>query len=330
MAKPLDLYPSEVVSQTVTLGILMALLLASAPAGAQQTAAPADQPQVIFRAGVEAVSISASVRTAGGKVVKDLARTDFEVLDSGRPVIIRDFYAGESAISLGILLDISGSMAVGGNMERAREAMGMVTMSLRDGQDEATLFTFDSSLRQVFDYTSDLSTVHRLNLTGKPWGITSLYDAIGDSARSVAKRSNRHRALLVITDGVDTNSRLTAAQVSSIASSIDVPVYLLVVVNPADHPGGEFEALANDTRKTEQATLVDLARWTGGDTMFASVPSHTSIAVQSLITELRHQYLITFEPGERAGWHPLEVRTRKKNVVVHARGGYMAAPRPGS
>lgn len=329
MAKPLDLHTSDVVSRSVTLGILLALHLASTPAGAQPTAGPAGLPQGIFRAGVEAVSVSASVRTEGGKVVKDLVRSDFEVLDSGRPVTIRDFYAGVSAISLGILLDISGSMAVGGNMERAREAIGMVTMSLRDGQDEATLFTFDSSLRQVFDYTSELSTVHRLNLMGKPWGITSLYDAVGDGARNVAKRSNRHRALLVITDGVDTNSRLTAAQVSAVASSIDVPVYLLVVVNPADHPGGEFEARATADRQTQQASLVDLARWTGGDTMFASVPSHTSVAVQSLMAELRHQYLIIFEPGERAGWHPLEVRTRKKNVVVHARGGYMAAPPPG-
>ncbi len=312
-----------------TLGILTALLLASTTAGAQPTAAPA-APQAIFRAGVELVSISASVRNGSGKVVKDLQRADFEVLDSGQPVTIRDFHAGESPISLAILLDISGSMAVGGNIERAREAVGMLTMSLRDGQDEATLFTFDSSLRQVFDYTSELSTVHRLNLTGKPWGTTSLYDAIGESANSVAKRSNRHRALLVITDGVDTNSRLTAAQVSGIASSIDVPVYLLVVVNPADHPGGEFEALAPADKQAQQASLVDLARWTGGDTMFASVPSHTSVAVQSLMAELRHQYLITFEPGERPGWHPLEVRTRKKNLVVHARGGYMAAPRTGS
>lgn len=306
------------------------MLLSSATAVAQATAVPAGEPQAIFRAGVEVVTISASVRTSSGKVVKDLQRADFEVLDSGRPVTIRDFHAGESAISLAILLDISGSMAVGGNMERAREAIAMVTMSLRDGHDEAAVFTFDSSLREVFDYTTELSTAHRLNLKGKPWGTTSLYDAIGDSARTVAKRSNRHRALLVITDGVDTNSRLTAAQVSAVASSIDVPVYLLVVVNPADHPGGEFEAQATADKQVQQASLMDLARWTGGDTMFASVPSHTSVAVQNLMAELRHQYLITFEPGERAGWHPLEVRTRKKSLVVHARGGYMAAPRPGS
>jgi VWFA-related protein len=298
---------------------------------AQQAPAPAGEtPLATFRSAVEVVTVSASVRTGGGKVVRDLARSDFEVLDSGTPVAIRDFHAGEGPISLALLLDISGSMDVGGNMDRARQAVGMVLTSLRNGSDEAAMFTFDRSLRQVVDFSTDLSTVNRVDLAGKPWGITSLYDAIATSARRVAQRSNRHRALLVITDGVDTASKLTAPQVSGIASSIDVPVYVLAVVNPADHPSGEFEARPSNTRLTGQGALVDLSRWTGGEAYFASVPSHASIAVQSLMAELRHQYLITFEPGERPGWHPLEVRTKKRNLVVHARGGYMAGTRTGS
>jgi hypothetical protein len=114
--------------------------------------------------------------------------------------------------------------------------------------------------------------------------------------------------------------------VSAIASEIDVPVYLLAVVNPADHPGGEFAVLENESKRTDTATLADLARWTGGDMRIASIPAHTVEALQDLFTELRHQYLITFEPGARPGWHPLEIRTRKKNLVVHARSGYMSGP----
>ncbi len=305
--------------------------LATGPASAQGGAAVGSQtPLATFRSAVEVVTISASVRTRGGKVVRDLGRGDFEVLDTGVSVALKDFYAGESPISLAILLDISGSMAVGGNITRAREAVAMAAMNLRTGSDEVALFTFDSTLRQVIDFTTQLQIFERLDLTGTPWGITSLYDAIGDTARRAALRSNRHRALLVITDGVDTGSRLTAAAVSGIASSIDVPVYLLAVVNPADHPEGEHEARASDDRRVQQTSLVDLARWTGGDTHFASVPSHTSVALQSILGELRHQYLLTFEPGERPGWHPLEVRIRKKNMVVHARGGYMAGSRAGS
>ena len=319
------------VARSLTHRVAALVLTSGLEAFAQQSPAPAgDAPRATFRSAVEVVTISASVRTGGGKVVRDLDRSDFEVLDSGTAVAIRDFYAGEGPLSLALLLDISGSMDVGGNMDRARQAVSMVLTSLRDGSDEAAMFTFDNSLRQVVDFSTDLSTVNRVDLAGKPWGITSLYDAIAASARRVAQRSNRHRALLVITDGVDTGSKLTAPQVSGIASSIDVPVYVLAVVNPVDHPSGEFEARPSNTRLTGQGALVDLSRWTGGEAYFASVPSHASIAVQSLMAELRHQYLITFEPGERPGWHPLEVRTKKRNLVVHARGGYMAGSRTGS
>jgi VWFA-related protein len=279
-----------------------------------------------FKSGVDLVTVSISVRDDEGKVIKDLTKADFEVFDSGFKKEMRGFFVGDSPVSLAILLDISGSMAVGGNMDRAREAVAVATMNLRSDSDEGALFTFDSELRQVVPFTTDTRRIHNVSLKGKPWGQTSLYDAVGHAARAVANRTNKHRALMVITDGVDTASRMTPAQVSGIASAIDVPVYLLRVVNPLDHPGGEFEVIETDGRTVQAATLADLARWTGGDIRTTSVPAHTSIAVQDLFTELRHQYLITFEPGARPGWHPLEIRTRKKDLVVHARGGYMIGP----
>jgi Ca-activated chloride channel family protein len=301
-------------------------VLASASAlSAQSTPRdPAQAPQATFKSGVDLVTVSVAVRTDGGRVVRDLQRSDFTVLDNGQPAKVVDFYSGDSPISLAILLDISGSMAVGGNMDRAREAVAVATMTLR-ADDEAALFTFDSQLQQVVGFTKDLERIRRVSLKGTPWGKTSLYDAIAETATSVTERTSKHRALLVISDGVDTGSRLTAAEVSGVASSIDVPVYLLTVVNPADHPGAAFE-VASDNRATRTVTLDDLARWTGGDMRIASTSAHISVAIQDLFTELRHQYLISFEPGDRPGWHPLEIRTRKKGLVVHARGGYMSGP----
>jgi hypothetical protein len=164
-----------------------------------------------------------------------------------------------------------------------------------------------------------------VNLKGTPFGMTSLYDAIAETARAAAERANRHRAVLVITDGTDTGSKRTAPEVSGIASAIDVPVYLLTVVNPADHPGGGLEVLA-DGPVSEYASLAELARWTGGDLRVSSVPAHSVEGLRDLFTELRHQYVITFEPGARPGWHPLEIRTRKKSHVVRARSGYMTGP----
>jgi VWFA-related protein len=303
--------------------VLTAIFLADpvSPAHAQSP-----ESQITFKAGVEVVTVSAAVRDARGRVIKDLQKSDFTVIDSGSTREIRDFFTGDAPVSLAVLLDISGSMAVSGNIDRARYAVNMATQNLRGNGDEAALFTFDSKLEEVVSFTKDLDRIRRVSLEGKPWGMTSLFDAIGAAAKAVAERGNHHRALLVITDGVDTGSKLSGPEVSGIASSIDVPVYLLTVVNPADHPGGEFSVIHTDDATASVATLADLARWTGGDMRVASEPTHTIEALQDLFEELRHQYLITFEPGTRPGWHPLEIRTRKKNLIVHARSGYISGP----
>jgi VWFA-related protein len=309
--------------------LIVAALLVSVPVGAHaQPTAPTqtDRPLITFKSGVEAVTVTAAVRDRRGRVIRNLKQSDFEVIDSGRAREIRDFFAGEAPISLAILLDISGSMGIGGNMERARHAVGVATQALTGGNDEAALFTFDASLQEVITFTRDLERIRRVSLAGQPWGITSLYDAVAAAAKSVAARANKHRALLVITDGVDTSSRLTAPEVSGIASSIDVPVYLLAVANPLDHPGSELAVVASDGAATSTATLADLARWTGGDMRITSMPEHTVAAVRDLFAELRYQYLITFEPDPIPGWHPLEVRTRQKDLTVHARGGYVSGP----
>lgn len=301
------------------------LLLAATGWAAPIHEADPQDAQPVFRSSVDLVTVTVAVRDARGRVIKDMKQSDFEVFDSGSLVPIKDFYAGDAPISLAVLLDISGSMTVGGNIDRAREAVLLAMQNLRRGSDEAALFTFDSELQEVVRFTRDLDRVHRVSLEGKPWGTTKLFDSIAKTAEMVAARANRHRALLVITDGVDTGSMLTPPEVSGIASGIDVPVYLLTVVNPLDHAGSEFAVITGD-KAAETATLADLARWTGGDMRIASVPAHTVEAIRDLFTELRHQYLITFEPGTRPGWHPLEIRARKKNLIIRARSGYVIGP----
>ena len=316
------------------LALLVSTTILAGPAGvsaqgSSSSATPVSQtPAGTFKSGVELVTVTAAVRDARGRVVRDLKKSDFVVVDSGFSRPIQDFYAGDSAVSVAILLDISGSMGVGGNMDRAREAVRLVLAHLQTRGDEAALYTFDSKLQEVVPFTTDLNRIRALSLAGRPWGLTSLYDAVAATARSVGERANRHRAVLVITDGVDTGSTMKAPEVSGVASSIEVPVYLLTVVNPLDHPGGQLSVVGTaGNEQTDIGTLSDLARWTGGDMRICSMPEHTLAAVDDLFGELRYQYLITFEPGLVPGWHPLEIRIQKKNLVVHARGGYMAAAR---
>jgi len=286
------------------------------------------EPAVVFKAGVDVVTLTAVVRDQDGRVVRDLERSDFEVLDTGIPRSISNFHSGDAPISLGILLDVSGSMAVGGNIDRGRSAVGIAMDMLGGADDEAALYTFDATLHEAVDFTKNLDAVRTASLDGEPWGTTSLYDAIGAAASHVAGRANRHRALLVVTDGADTSSRLSAAEVSGIASAIDVPVYVLTVVTPLDHQGGEPSAPTVGGVRANSGTLADLSRWTGGNMKVASVPERAGEAIRALLAELRYQYLITFESGAAPGWHPLEVRTPNNILTVHARSGYISGPSP--
>jgi VWFA-related protein len=156
-----------------------------------------------------------------------------------------------------------------------------------------------------------------------PFGATSLHDAIAEAAKRVADRTGRRRAVVVITDGIDTASGLTPGQVSGIASAIDVPVYILATVLPIDHVGREG-SLPRQEELSADGTIQDLAAWTGGSMFYVSTPSDTSNASRQVLDELRTQYVIAFEPAGTEGWRPLEIRTRNRDYIVRARSGYMA------
>jgi VWFA-related protein len=157
-----------------------------------------------------------------------------------------------------------------------------------------------------------------------PFGMTSLNDAVAATASDVATRPNSHRAVIVLTDGRDNHSQLSPAEASGIASSIDVPVYIMAVVSPLDHAGAS--TAVSTEAPVPVGDLADLARWTGGEFFVTSATAQTGLAARQIVDELRHQYLIAFEPASRPGWHPLEVRVRDGQLVVRARGGYTAGP----
>ena len=111
-------------------------------------------------------------------------------------------------------------------------------------------------------------------------GLTSLYDAISKAARTLADRPSPRRAVVVLTDGTDTSSRLTPSQVSTLASAIDVPVYVIAVLSPLDHPGTPLAVPS--ARPSPMATdLATLAYWTGGDLIMTSAPAHASVAASA-------------------------------------------------
>jgi Ca-activated chloride channel family protein len=275
-----------------------------------------------FKSGVDLVTVSATVRDRGGRLVKGLDAQDFVVLDKGERRRIEQFRADRSPVSLAILFDISGSMRVADRMTAARFAAHHVLSWLEPGRDEAALFAFDSRLHEVAPFTVDTRALQGALGEVDPFGATSLHDAIAEAARRVGERTGRRRAVIVLTDGIDTASDLTPGQVSGIASSIDVPVYVIATVLPIDHAArqdGPSRMLPPD-----YGTIEDLARWTGGALFYVSTPAETHRVSRDVLEELRSQYVIAFAPASAPGWRPLEIRTRNKDHVVRARSGYIA------
>jgi Ca-activated chloride channel family protein len=285
----------------------MWLLLAGLPI-AQMLAQEA--PPAVFKSGVERVAIAATVRDSKGRLVTTLKARDFELLDDGKVRPLVGVWSEPSPASVAILLDASGSMST--KMARARETAELLVGGLKPGVDEVAFYTFDTTLQEVRPFSKTFSGVGDAWDTTRAYGATSLWDAIANTAQHISDRQRR-RAIVVITDGVDSASTMKPSDVSGIASSLDVPVYMLLIT---------FDLEDDQQAQAIEGPLADLAAWTGGDSLaIRDLPSATQAAGQ-ILGELRHQYIIAFEPGSTPGWHPLVVRTRKQGLFVRARSGY--------
>jgi Ca-activated chloride channel family protein len=294
---------------------------------ATATVAVAQTPS--FRAAVDVVSVTAVVRDSRGRPVNNLGREDFQVYERGRLRQIVQFKSSDQGpISLGILFDVSGSMRGTLQMQAGQRAVEHILSWVNPSQDEVGLFSFDAELRKEVDFTTDLAKIKTAVNSLTAVGQTSLYDAINKTAAALGDRPSPRRAVIVITDGIDTSSKLTPAQVSGMASAIDVPVYVIAVLSPLDHPGQDHAVVGADSSPVA-THLSNLSYWTGGTLFMVSAPAHASQAARDLITELRHQYLIAFEAAREPGWYELDVRTRRRELTVRARSGYFSQSRQG-
>lgn len=285
------------------------------------TQSPAGQAPATFRSATDVVTIQASVRDSRGRVVGGLTPSDFEVRDNGQLRPILELRADlRSPITLAILVDMSGSMNVGPKIALARQAFDAVLKQFRPGEDEAALFTFDSALHERHGFTSDPAELRAALDEFEPFGTTSLYDATEAAARRLAERSATHRAVVVLTDGTDTSSRLTAAEVSGLAASIDVPVFVVATVPSVD----QRAMMESSTREPrgDTADLRDLAEWTGGKLVFTTTSIETIVVASGIVNEVRHQYVLAIEAAAEREWRRLDIRVKHPSTTVKARSGY--------
>ena len=306
----------------------LTLLLLHAPSLAASQDSPSQAAKPTFRSAVDLVSVAAVVRDKRGRFARNLKKEDFVVQEGATRRDIVDFRADENApVRVALLFDVSGSMRLASRLEEARQASRhlLSALNLAGGVDEAAVFSFDMNLQSLQPFTADASAIESAIARVEPYGQTSLYDAVAETAQGVAATGpgDRHRrAVVVFTDGLDTSSLLKPEEVSAIASGIDVPVYVVTVLSQGERD--------REDARAEENPLGALARWTGGHLFVTSAPAHESIAARQIVDELRHQYVLAFSASATNGWRPLDVRTKDRDLTVRARSGYTAGARAGS
>jgi VWFA-related protein len=300
----------------LTVAVLCAAFVCPPAVGAQT-----EQSQATFKSSVDLVSVSAVVRDKKGRVVRALTQRDFVVTDAGLPRTIVDLHADETApASIALLVDGSGSMRLGDATGLARQICDAILASLRQNHDLAALMSFDTRLLMLREFTGEFDQIKSGLGDVAAFGSTSIYDAIAGSAARVAERTKQRRAVVVLTDGSDNASTYSPDEVAWIASTIDVPVYVFAVGGLSPE-GTQSEQNA----AVQRNTLFELARATGGDYFFASSPTLAQAGTARMLDELRHQYLIAFEPSAATGVRRLDVRTRNADLKVRARRWYAPA-----
>ena len=214
----------------VLLSLLLAapLLSAQQPQPQPQQPPPPQDPAFRFRTGVELINVNATVTDQSGRFVSGLTRDDFRVYDEEQLQTVTHFSAERVPVSLGIVLDTSGSMD-GDKIRAARDALDRFLRQLLDVDDEVFLYRFDNAPELVQGWTKDKRLVSDAVARIQPRGGTALYDAVADAVRMAQQGHNRKKAVVIISDGNDTSSRTDIFAVKQLIRETEVLVYAIGV-----------------------------------------------------------------------------------------------------
>jgi VWFA-related protein len=213
----------------VSPSVIALLLAAGVLASAQtQTGQPpqSDAQSFKFRTGVELINVHATVTDQSGRFVSGLNKDDFRVYDDEQLQNVTHFNAERVPVSLGIVLDTSGSME-GDKMIAARQALDRFLFQLMDPNDEVFLYRFDNAPELVEGWTRDKRRISESLNRIQPRGSNSLYDAAADAVHLAQQGHNRKKAVVIISDGNDTSSRTDIFAVKQLIRETEVLVYAI-------------------------------------------------------------------------------------------------------
>ena len=337
-------------------GLLVAVLFGAQTLGGQQRPSDADEG-FRFRTGVELINVTATVTDSRGRFVSGLRKEDFIVHEDDEAQTVTHFSSDRVPVSLGIALDTSGSM-VGGKLRAALNALDRFLYDLLDPTDEVFIYRFSNFPYLVQEWTTDRNEVRRALGRITAAGGTALYDAVAEAAPLAQTGRHRKKALVIISDGNDTNSRTDVRDLKGLIRETEVLVYAIGIDGrgrptmtgrprwpvPTPSPGtgrrwpfpwlqsqrgqGRWQIGGSTDDRVNVSALRDLTDDSGGRTEIVRTANDLDPATAGIADELSQQYYLAYPSrGLKDGrWHTISVEVRNRNHRVRARRGYVATP----
>jgi Ca-activated chloride channel family protein len=275
------------------------------------------QQDDVVRVNTDLVVLNITVTDKAGQYVPGLRLSDFTIFEDGKevsPELVSSFSVHESPFASVVLLDTSGSME--SRLSLARSAAIRFLDRLRE-EDVAAVYKFDSKVEQVQEFSSsrDLAPIA---YGVRAEGMTTLNDAIVDAAKALSQRQEKRKAIIVLSDGLDTYSKATSENAVESALAVGATIY---AVDMSAAEGGSFRNLQS------AGILKSFAAKSGG--RFVATPGGPALrdAFASIADELGHQYTIAYRPLNQVRdgkWRKLDVKTARSDLLVRTRKAYRA------
>jgi VWFA-related protein len=291
------------------------------------------QEPATFSTEIKVVNVLATVRNKRGEIIRGLTKDDFTLSEGRRPQTIR-YFSRETdlPLTLGLMVDTSMSQRRVMDAERAA-SFRFLDQVLRGNQDQVFIMQFDlsaqlrqeltSSLKKLNDALAYVDTPTFNDLRNQTGGGTVLYDAVLKASREIMKNQRGRKALIVLSDGVDTGSEASIAEAIEAAQRADTLIYSILFSD--ENAYGPFGRLlgGGDGR----GALTRMSKETGGGFFEVSKKQGLDQIFALLQEELRSQYNIGYvsdEPVIISEFRKIQLTTKEKSLLVQARDRYWA------
>lgn len=298
---------------------LPVLLLAPTAALLAASGQPPARGDDFFRAGVEIVQMAATVVDADGRLVGDLERDDFEIFEDGRRQPLTHFTRERVPLSVGVVLDVSQSM-FGQRIDDARLALDQFLTDRLDVGDEVFISVFNHEPSIAVPWTVGPRELRNRLDHVRPWGGTSIYDAMMNALPLFETRRHPRAAVVLISDGSDTGSLADVRDVRRELRRNAAFVYAIAIDAP------DTRAI-ND--RVNPFALREITTDSGGYTEVVRDSPELGPATARIAEELNHQYMLGYRPERPAdgAYRSIRVRIAGRDHTVRTRRGYVADPR---